>query len=281
MKHLLPLLITVTTLAASDFHDRLGLQMWSLRDQAKESTTGALDLARGYGFTEIEAAGTGSLTAGDYAKALAARGLRAVAGHYSYDRLSTDLPGVISEAKALGLKFVVCPYPRTEKGKGVTEAIIHTMAADFNRWGAACKAAGLRFGFHPHGLEFVPTAAGHGEVLFDVLARETKADLVCYEMDVFWAFHAGQDPVALLKKYPDRWALMHVKDIRKGAVTGLSTGNAPPIDNVAVGTGQIDWVAVLGTAQKIGLKHYFIEDETPTPLRCIPDSIAYLRALKL
>jgi sugar phosphate isomerase/epimerase len=99
------------------------------------------------------------------------------------------------------------PYPRTEKGKGVTEAILHTMAADFNRSGATCKAAGLRFGFHPHGLEFVPTAAGHGELLFDVLARETKADLVCSRWTSFWAFHAGQDPVALLKQYPDRWAL--------------------------------------------------------------------------
>lgn len=281
MKSLLPLLFIVTSLTAADFHDRLGLQMWSLRDQAKDNTTGALDLTKQYGFTVIEAAGTGSLTAAQYAQALESRGLRAVAGHYGYDRLSKDLAGVIAEAKTLGLSFVICPYPKTEKGRGVTEAIIHAMAADFNRWGAECKAAGLQFGFHPHGLEFVPSAAGHGEVLFDILARETKPELVCYEMDVFWAFHAGQDPVALLKKYPNRWALMHVKDIRKGAVTGLSTGSAPPVDNVAVGTGQIDWAAVLGAAQSIGLKYYFIEDETPTPLRCIPDSIRFLRTLKL
>ena len=72
-----------------------------------------------------------------------------------------------------------------------------------------------------------------------------------------------------------------MKDIRKGAVTGLSTGGAPPIDNVAVGTGQIDWPAVLTAAQNIGVQHFFIEDETPTPLVCIPDSLKYLRALKL
>ena len=74
---------------------------------------------------------------------------------------------------------------------------------------------------------------------------------------------------------------MHVKDMRKGAVTGLSTGSAPPTDNVAVGTGQINWPQVLRTAQKIGVQHYFIEDETPTPLQCIPDSLKFLRALKL
>jgi sugar phosphate isomerase/epimerase len=150
-----------------------------------------------------------------------------------------------------------------------------------NKWGEACKAAGLRFGYHPHGLEFVASTANPTEKLFDILLRETKADLVCYEMDVFWAFHAGEDPAKLLAKHPTRWAMLHVKDIRKGAVTGLSTGSAPPTDNVAVGTGQIDWTAVLGAAQKIGVKYYFIEDETPAPLQCIPDSLKYLRGLKL
>ena len=72
-----------------------------------------------------------------------------------------------------------------------------------------------------------------------------------------------------------------MKDIRKGAVTGLSTGGAPPTDNVAVGTGQINWPEVLKAAQDVGVQHFFIEDETPTPLVCIPDSLKYLRALKL
>src|SRR5262249_32427438 len=138
-----------------------------------------------------------------------------------------------------------------------------------------------RFGFHPHGLEFRPSAAGNGELMFDILMRETKPDLVCYEMDVFWAFHAGQDPAKLLAKYPNRWALLHVKDMRKGAPTGFSTGKASPADNVAVGEGQIDWPQVLRAAEKIGVRYYFLEDETATPLQCIPDSLKYLRALKL
>ena len=282
MKNILILAaLTLSSAMAADFHDHLGLQLWSLRAQTKESTTGALDQAKAYGITEVETAGTGSLTLAQFAKELNARGLKAVSAHYGYDALTKDVAAVITEAKQLGASFVICPYPKTTKDKKVTEALIHEMATDFNKWGAACKAAGLRFGFHPHGLEFVPSAAGNGETLFDVLARETKSDLVCYEMDIFWAFHAGQDPVKLLAKYPDRWVLLHVKDMRKGALTGFSTGSAPPTDNVAVGLGQIDWLAVLGTAQKIGVKHYFIEDETPAPLQCIPESLRYLRALKL
>ena len=72
-----------------------------------------------------------------------------------------------------------------------------------------------------------------------------------------------------------------MNDIRKGAVTGLATGSAAPTDNVTVGTGQINWPEVLKAAQKIGVEHYFIEDETPTPLQCIPDSLKFLRGLKL
>ena len=120
-----------------------------------------------------------------------------------------------------------------------------------------------------------------GKTPFDIMAAETNPEFVSFEMDVFWVFHAGIDPTALLKKYPTRWSLLHVKDIRKGAVTGLSTGGAAPIDNVAVGTGQINWPSVLKTAEQIGVKHFFIEDETPSPLVCIPDSLKYLRGLKL
>ena len=154
-------------------------------------------------------------------------------------------------------------------------------AVVFTEWGAACQKAGLRFGYHPHGLEFKPTAAGQGETMFDILLRETKADLVTYEMDVYWAFYAGQDPAKLLAKHPTRWSLIHVKDMLKGLATGVHTGNTPPTGKVTVGQGQLNWPEILAAAQKIGVQHYFLEDETPTPLQCIPDSFKYLRALKL
>ena len=209
---------------------------------------------------------------------LKARGLKVPSMHANHGNLKKDAAAVIRDAKTLGATMIMVPW-LTHTKEGLTEAEAKTYAADFNEFGAACKVAGIQFGYHPHGYEF--TRLANGETAFDVLVRETKADLVSYQMDVFWAFHAGQDPVRLLQKYPNRWVSLHVKDIRKGAVTGLLTGGAPPTDNVTVGTGQIDWPAVLGTAQKIGVKNYFIEDETPTPLQCIPDSLKYLRGLKL
>jgi sugar phosphate isomerase/epimerase len=99
-------------------------------------------------------------------------------------------------------------------------------------------------------------------------------------MDVFWVVHGGGDPVALLNKYAGRWMGLHIKDIRKGAPTGLTSGSAPESDNVAVGTGAIDWPAVLSTAEKVGAKYFIIEDETSEPLTNIPLSLEYLRTLK-
>jgi sugar phosphate isomerase/epimerase len=268
-------------LHAADFRDHLGLQLYSLRAQTKESTTGALDLAKSYGIKEVELAGTGSLTPEQFATELKSRGLVPVAGHFGYALFEKDVAAVIRDAKTLGLKFVIIPYPPVSKEKPFTEEMAHAMAAKFNEWGAACKKEGLRFGYHPHGLEFKPTAAGNGETMFDILLRETKPDLVTYEMDVYWAFYAGQDPAKLLAKHPHRWSMIHVKDMLKGLATGVHTGNTPPTGKVTVGQGQLNWPEILVAAQKIGIKHYFLEDETPTPLQCIPDSFKYLRALKL
>jgi sugar phosphate isomerase/epimerase len=277
-------LLSVAAFAADsakvNFKDHIGMQMWSLRTTSQENTGAALDLVKGYGITEVETAGLGTLTLDQYVAGLKSRGLVAIGMHTSYDSLKTDLPGVIATAKALGVKYVVCPWVKNGK-EPFTEDSAHAVAVDFNKAGAALREAGFQLGWHPHGYEFIPSAAGHGETLFDIVARETDPKNLVFEMDVFWVFHAGQDPVQLLEKYGSRWQLMHVKDIRKGAVTHLSTGSAPPTDNVPVGQGQIDWSAVLRKAQDVGTQHFLIEDETPAPLQCIPASLKYLRGLSL
>lgn len=276
---LLVSLLAVPAAVAVDYHDHLGIQMWSLREQTKTDVPAALDLVKKYGLTEVETAGTGNLSTEDFVKALNERGLKAVSAHIGYDDLNKDLAEQIKKAKALGVKYVMTAWIPHQGA--FTAAQAREAAANFNKWGAAFKAEGITYGLHPHGYEFVALPEEGGKTPFDIIVAETKPELVSFEMDVFWVFHAGVDPAGLLKKYPDRWVLLHVKDIRKGAVTGLSTGGAPPTDNVAVGTGQVNWPEVLQTAQDVGVQHFFIEDETPTPLVCIPDSLKYLRALKL
>jgi sugar phosphate isomerase/epimerase len=278
---ILSLLLVTTAFAAekpSDFHDHLGIQLWSLRAQFKTDGAAALDRAKEQKLLEVETYGGTGLTPEKLTEEIKARGLHIVGAHMSYDAIKKDIGAVIREAKVLGASYVFIPH--MPKFKGLKADEVRALAEEFNTFGAAFKAEGIRFGLHNHGFEFTPTGNGD-EVGFDVFARETKPELVCFEMDVFWAVHAGQDPVKLLKKYPDRWVSLHVKDMRPGTVTGLSTGGAPPTDSVAVGTGKIDWPAILRQAQANGITHFFIEDETTDPMRNIPASVSYLRTLKL
>jgi sugar phosphate isomerase/epimerase len=267
-----------------DFREHLGLQLYSLRGQFPANSLGlggTLDLAKSYGIKEVETYGISGVTAGQLATELKARGLVAVSAHVGANLFRQDIAKVIADAKTLGVKYVVIPTPPLQGNEEFTEQVARTTAASFNEWGAALKKEGLQLGYHPHGREFRPTAAGNGETSFDVLVRETNPDLVTFELDVFWAYLPGQDPVKLLEKYPNRWSMIHIKDMLKGYARGVHTGAAPPTAKVTVGTGQIDYPAILRTAQKIGIKHYLLEDETPTPLQTIPDSFKYLRELKL
>ena len=275
-KILLLALLTGFAGCSTPLTNRLGIQLWSLRHEFEANVPRGLDETKTFGFTLVETAGTYGLTPADFRGQLDARGLRAVAAHFGYDRLQNDLPGVIAEARTLGAEYVVMPWlPQPE----FDAATAREVAGVFNRWGAALQAAGLKFAFHPHGYEFHPIPGGHGETPFDLLVELTRPGVVSFEMDVFWVAHAGIDPAALLAKYPDRWTLVHVKDLRRGAaITG--TGSAPPEDHVAGGTVQLDWPAILRAAKSAGVKYYFIEDETVAPLQNIPVSLHYLQSLK-
>ena len=98
-------------------------------------------------------------------------------------------------------------------------------------------------------------------------------------MDVFWVQFGGGDPVQLLKKYGDRWKLIHLKDLRKGTKKDL-TGLTGPENNVPLGEGELDIPGILREANKIGIKHFFIEDESDHVITQVPKSIAYLKSLK-
>lgn len=281
---LLPTLLATGTLfavsALADFHDHIGIQLWSLRATTlTKGLAGSLDQIKAFGFTEVEGALlTPNMTPEQVRAAYDQRGLKLPSVHAGYDDLTTKLPALVQAAKVLGVKYVICPWIPHQAA--FDRALMEQAAATFNRAGEAFRAAGIKFGYHPHGYEFVPNGTA-GETLLDDLIRATKPENVCYEMDVFWVVHGGGNPVQLLEKYAGRWMGLHVKDIRPGAPTGAPTGSAPETDKVAVGAGAIDWKAVISAAQKAGAEYYFIEDETPAPLENIPASLAYLKALKL
>ena len=260
------------------FTDQIGLQLYSIRASFAEDPYAAMDMVAGYGIKEVETAGTAGMTPEKFRAELEQRGLKAVAAHVQYNALEEDFAAVLNEVKALGVAYAVVPWIPHEGD--FTHESARVAAADFAKWGDAFAAAGIKFGYHPHGYEF---GAGkmEGDTPFDVLMAETSGHHVYFEMDVFWVVYGGVDPMTLLHRYADRWMGLHVKDIRRGAPTGFARPDAPATDKVVVGTGQIDWPALLAACRALGIRHYFIEDESPDPVGNIPQSIAYLRTLDL
>ncbi len=264
--------LTLLPIATLSAHTEFGIQLWSLRKTFDRDPAEGLRLTRALGFRIVETHSTYGKKAADFAQELKDAGLEAVSAHFPYERFGTDLPGIIADAKALGVRWVCIAWIPNQ---GFDQSLARKLANDFNQWGRALREAGLRFAYHPHGYEFRPEA--DGRTALDVLIAETRPEDVSFELDVFWAKHGGADPVALLRQHPSRFKLMHVKDIRKGAPTGLSSGSAPASDRVAVGQGQLDWDALFAAGQAAGIEHYIIEDETEEPAQTIPLSMEFLR----
>lgn len=260
----------IGTKLAGSFKGPLGLQLYSLRESFKQNVPGTLDRVKNFGFEKVELAGTYGLSPEQFSQLLTARGLQAIAGHFSYDRFKNDPEAVAAEAKALGMQYAGCPWiPHTGT---FDEKTCREAAAVFNHAGAVLASHGIQFYYHTHGYEFQPFA---DETLFDLLMHETNPRYVSFEMDVMWLVFPGQDPVKLLSKYGPRWKLMHLKDPKKGIESNLS-GGTDQNNDVVLGTGQTDWPAVLKTAREVGVQWYFIEDESKAVLDQMPQHLIYL-----
>ena len=252
----------------------VGLQLYSLRDQFKKDVGQTLDQVRAFGIPNVELAGTYGVAPEKFKAELEARQIKAVSGHFPYEQCRDDIEGVAREAKLLGLEYAGCAWiPHKDP---FDEKTCREAAAVFNRAGEALAKHGIKFFYHTHGYEFLPYRDG---TLFDLLMAETKPEYVRFEMDVYWIVHPGQDPVKLLEKYGKRFELMHVKDMKRGTPGGF-TGQSDVTNNVALGAGIIDWPNVFRAAKKAGVKWYFIEDESPTSVAQIPQSLRYLETLK-
>ncbi len=258
------------------FKGPIGLQLYSLREQFAKDIPATLDRVRSFGIENVELAGTYNLAPAKFKELLDARGLKPISGHFPYERYRDQVEEVAREAKALGLQYVGCAWI-PHQAESFDEKTAREASAVFNRAGDALAKHGLKFFYHIHGYEFRPHGNG---TLFDLMMAETKPQFVRYQMDVFWVIHPGQDPVKLLDKYGSRFELMHVKDMRKGTPTGLLTGVSDVKNDVALGTGMMDWPAILKAARKAGVRWYFIEDESPDSIQQIPRSLRYLEQIK-
>lgn len=260
----------------SPLNGPIGLQLWSLREHLPKDLPGTLAKVRAMGFQEVEGAGLWGHTASDLRAALDRAGLRCQSAHMGFERLRDDPSGAFAEVKALGAAWVVCPWIPHDKAFARDDVL--KAAEAFNRFGKGAQEAGLRFGYHCHGYDSAPSAEG---TLFDTLAGATDGARVAFQIDVFHAYHGGADPARLIERHKGRVTSLHLKDLKKGSPVVVGAGTATADADVPVGTGQIDFPAVLRAAMKSGAAIYYLEDESADPLGHIPQSLAYLEGLKL
>jgi sugar phosphate isomerase/epimerase len=253
----------------------IGVQLYSFRNQIPKDIPGTLQKIRGMGITELEGGGSYGLPQMEFKSMIDKMGFKMISIGADFDKLQKDLPGVINEAKAYGAKYVVCFWiPHNGDDFNIENA--KKGVEVFNTAGKILKENGLILCYHPHGYEFRPYEKG---TLFDYIMANTKAEWVNFEMDVFWIKHPGQDPVALLKKYPGRFQLMHLKDRKPGTI-GNQNGNADVETNVVLGAGDVGIADIMKVAKKAGVKHFFIEDESSRSMEQVPQSLAFLKTLR-
>ncbi len=264
--------------------DKIGVQLYTVRDVMKTDVPGTLAKVAAIGYKEMEFAGYFDHSPKDISDLLKKNGLTSPATHVPYDVVQNHWPETLETALTIGQTYIVCPWI-DEKIRGTADdwkKVVDT----FNKAGEASKKAGIQFAYHNHWWEFEPDKALGGKFAYDYLLESTDKNLVKMELDLCWISVAGQDPVAYFKKYPGRFPLVHVKDMKvlpKVTPEQLATYKMDEIEKgmTSVGDGVIDWKRIFASADLGGIKHYFVENDFPKDaFGNIAASFTYLAKLR-
>ena len=227
----------------------IGLQLYSLRGEIKEDLEGSLKKIADIGYHFLEAAGYSEgkfygLEPTEFKDLVNKYGMKLISSHLSFNE--NEISRVLSAHKEAGIKYLVWPWIGKEQRETIEN--YKDLAKKFNTWGELCKENGLSFGYHNHDFEFYPI---NGVVPYQVLLESTDPDFVFMQLDLYWIIFAGQDPVEYFEKYPGRFKLWHVKDMKAGADKKMTE----------VGTGIIDYKKIFEYSSLAGMKEFFVEQD--------------------
>lgn len=268
-------LLEPARLLAAPVPQKIGLQLYTLREYIDKDVKGVLVKVAKAGYQAVETYGYSTekgfwgLSAAEFKAALAANKLTTSSGHYDLGGFMQDgnpemLKKYIAAAKTCGQSYIVVPY--LDEKLRASAADFKTVAMRLNQAGELCRAAGLRVAYHNHDFEFKSIG---GTTLYDVMLKETNPALVDFELDLYWVVRAGLDPLQLITAHPKRFTMWHVKDMDK----------AQPKNNTEVGAGSIDFKKLFQKGAGSGLKHFFMEQENfdKDAYQSISQSAAYIR----
>jgi sugar phosphate isomerase/epimerase len=265
--------------------NKVGVQLYTVRDDMKRDFAGTIARVAAIGYKELEFAGYFDHKPADVRAIVDKNGLSAPSCHVSYDTVENHLPETIEAAHTIGHTFIVCPWIEEKLRKSPDGW--KQVAATFNKVGETTSKAGIQFAYHNHTFEFAPDANLGGKFPYDFLLENTDPKLVKMEMDLCWISVTGQDPVAYFGKYPGRFPLVHVKDVKQ--IPKVTPGKSDEFLNTdfeknvmtAVGSGVIDWKRIFAHADEAGIQHFFVEHDAPQDaFESITASYKYLAALR-
>lgn len=241
----------------------LGIQLYSVRQQMAQDLDATLVAVAEAGYTEVEAAALPSKSAKEIRTALNKAGLRCVGAHHPFADIHSRFDELVSYDKELGVQFVICASPGSRpagpgsaKRSGMTLDDWHYSAEEFDAMGEAANRMGVRFGYHNHSGEFTLT---EGKVPLMELLRLTNPEKVTFEMDCGWVVVGGAKPAEILRDYPHRFAMLHVKDFN---FPDTSASNAHDAKVTELGRGTIDYIPIFAQAARTQhIQHAFVEQE--------------------
>ena len=270
---------TAETGVIDDTDTELGIQLYSLREQiGKEGIEAVIQKVADAGYKKVETYGYSKengfwgLDANQFNELLKKHNLTSPSGHYGFDPIiegNNDemLNAYIDAAKAIGQTYIIVPYLGDKLRQNADD--YRKVAQALNKAGKKVSDAGLKLAYHNHDFEFKEFGDTTG---YQVLLQETDPELVKMELDLYWAYRAGKDPVAMMQENPERFVMWHVKDMDK---------NDPKL-NTEIGTGSIDYKTLFNKASD-NVEHIYVEQENfaagMDPYRSIKQSHDYVADL--
>lgn len=248
---------------------RVGIQLYSMRDDARRDLERTLADIASIGYKDIELLGSMSnfgMPPKRLREVLDRVGLRAPSTHVSGNALA-DLDRQLDDAKTLGHDyFIVASLPI--QGERTVDGY-RNWADRLNAAGARARDRQIWVGFHNHANDFTPIG---GTVPYDVLMERTDPDIVRMQLDTGNLAMAGLDPHDYMKRFGSRYWSFHIKDVPRSKAE----------HDAELGTGVIDFRRLLASIEHIDEKHLFVEQETypGTPLESMRRDFKYISELE-
>ena len=246
----------------------ISVQLYTVRDLTAKDFAATMRQVAAIGYKSVEMAGYGNLkTAAEAKKALDDAGLKVDGTHAPIEALETDIAKVLDDNDALGSKLIICPWMPEARRKDAEGW--KAVAKSLNTAGRACHERGIDFAYHNHSFEFQKFDGKSG---LDILFENSEAHLVKAEIDVYWVKHGGEDPAARINQLGDRVVALHLKDMASGDDKKFAE----------VGTGTLDFKAILDAAKKHGVRYGAVEQDSTygmDPIAAIRTSYENLKKL--